>query len=220
MEREGTAKAVHQKRSDGPPFWIHDVSIYLSIYLSIYRSSRFGPDFSIICLSASSQSRMNIGRNRTHARRTSVPAGRQMPPLANPTTAASVSLEVDGGEPTKRNGSIWSSARILLAMVFIAFTFGLAGVVVGATNGTALTGRLSDLESKVDALQATSAHTHDEASAHTHPHTHTRLPSTVPSTVPTPTVQRYLQRYLQRCLQRRPPTSTRAGARSRTISEK
>lgn len=85
-----------------------------------------------------------------------------MPPLTNPTTAASVSLDVGGGQPTKRTGSTLPGAPVLLAMVFIAFTFGLAGVIVGATNGAALTGRLSDLESKVDALQATSAHTHDK----------------------------------------------------------
>ena len=80
-------------------------------------------------------------------------------PLDNPTKEASVSLEMDGGKPTKRAGNSWSSsAPVILAMVFIAFAFGLGGVIVGAV----LTGRLNDLETKVDALQATSAHNHDD----------------------------------------------------------
>ena len=82
-------------------------------------------------------------------------------PLDNPTKEASVSLEMDGGNPTQRAGSAGlggAQRLVLLAMVFIAFAFGLGGVIVGAV----LTGRLNDLESKLDALQATSAHTHDK----------------------------------------------------------
>uniref|UniRef100_A0A7S0EQD4 Galactose oxidase n=1 Tax=Phaeocystis antarctica TaxID=33657 RepID=A0A7S0EQD4_9EUKA len=82
-------------------------------------------------------------------------------PLDNPTKEASVSLEMDGGNPTQRPGSAGlggAQRLVLLAMVFIAFAFGLGGVIVGAV----LTGRLNDLESKLDTLQATSAHTHDK----------------------------------------------------------
>ena len=85
-------------------------------------------------------------------------------PLDNPisdASDASVSLEVDGGKLTQRAGSAGlggAQRLVLLAMVFIAFAFGLCGVLVGAV----LTGRLNDMESKLDALQATSAHTHDK----------------------------------------------------------
>ena len=82
-------------------------------------------------------------------------------PLDNPTKEASVSLEMDGGTPTQRAGSAGlggAQRLVLMAVVFIAFAFGLGGVIVGAV----LTGRLNDLESKLDTLQATSAHTHDK----------------------------------------------------------
>ena len=72
-------------------------------------------------------------------------------PIDNPTvTEKSVSVDVDGGKPT---GSRRSFTPVLLAMVFIAFAFGLAGAIVGAV----LTERLSDLQSKVDALEAKAA---------------------------------------------------------------
>ena len=106
------------------------------------------------CCDECSKPELTIGRN---------PARRAftMPPLANPTKEASVSLEMDGGKPAQRAGSAGlggAQRLVLLAMVFIAFAFGLGGVIVGAV----LTGRLNDLESKVDALQAISAHTHDK----------------------------------------------------------
>ena len=70
-------------------------------------------------------------------------------PIDNPTiTEKSVSVDVDGGKPT---GSRRSFTPVLLAMVFIAFAFGLAGAIVGAV----LMERLNDLESKVD-------HNHDD----------------------------------------------------------
>ena len=81
-------------------------------------------------------------------------------PIDNPTiTEKSVSVDVDGGKPT---GSRRSFTPVLLAMVFIAFAFGLAGAIVGAV----LTERLSDLQSKVDALEAKSAHNHDDIHNH------------------------------------------------------
>lgn len=77
-------------------------------------------------------------------------------PIDNPTvTEKSVSVDVDGGKPT---GSRRSFTPVLLAMVFIAFAFGLAGAIVGAV----VTERLNDLQSKVDALEAESAHNHDD----------------------------------------------------------
>ena len=77
-------------------------------------------------------------------------------PIDNPTiTEKSVSVDVDGGKPT---GSRRSFTPVLLAMVFIAFAFGLAGAIVGAV----VTERLNDLQSKVDALEAKSAHNHDD----------------------------------------------------------
>ena len=77
-------------------------------------------------------------------------------PIDNPTiTEKSVSVDVDGGKPT---GSRRSFTPVLLAMVFIAFAFGLAGAIVGAV----VTERLNDLQSKVDALEGKSAHNHDD----------------------------------------------------------
>ena len=77
-------------------------------------------------------------------------------PIDNPTiTEKSVSVDVDGGKPT---GSRRSFTPVLLAMVFIAFAFGLAGAIVGAV----VTERLNDLQSKFDALEAESAHNHDD----------------------------------------------------------
>ena len=93
-------------------------------------------------------------------------------PIDNPTiTEKSVSVDVDGGKPT---GSRRSFTPVLLAMVFIAFAFGLAGAIVGAVQ----TERLNDLQSKVDALEAKSAHNHDDIhsleskSAHNHDDIH------------------------------------------------
>ena len=87
-------------------------------------------------------------------------------PIDNPTiTEKSVSVDVDGGKPT---GSRRSFTPVLLAMVFIAFAFGLAGAIVGAV----LMERLNDLESKVDhnhddihSLEAKAAITATEAAA-------------------------------------------------------
>ena len=77
-------------------------------------------------------------------------------PIDNPTvTEKRVSVDVDGGKPT---GSRRSFTPVLLAMVFIAFAFGLAGAIVGAV----VTERLNDLQSKVDALEGKSAHNHDD----------------------------------------------------------
>ena len=103
-------------------------------------------------------------------------------PLANPTTAASVSLEVDGGKPeltegeaqfnalvlarTKRNEQLaWRrSWAIFLGPIFLGGMMGGAfGIAVNNTSHVgALIKQVNDLESKVDALQNTSAHTHDK----------------------------------------------------------
>ena len=79
-----------------------------------------------------------------------------VPPRATcsePTTQASVSLEVEDGRSMKRAGACGALQLGLLGLVVIAFAVGLGGLIVGAV----LTGRLDDLESKVYNLQATAA---------------------------------------------------------------